>query len=110
MAFKALFLAHAPDADYHKHNTVIDTGKYKLFTVVVKAQHEAIEVSKRIYREEKIDAIMLCPGFTQFQALEGKVSVNVSRGDGPSNRISQPVIQREFFNATGAAEPPDVRT
>jgi len=104
MAFKALFLAHAPDADYERHNSVIDTGKYKLLTVVVKTQYEAVEVSKRIYEEEKIDAIMLCPGFTHkdvseiFQALEGKVSVNVSRGDGPSNRISQPVIQREFFN------------
>jgi len=61
-------------------------------------------VSKSIYEKEKIDAIMLCPGFTHsdvseiFQALEGKVSVSVSRGDGPSNRISQPAIQREFFN------------
>jgi len=104
MAFKALFLAHAPDADYEKNNNVIDTGKYKLFTVVVKTQNEAIKVSKSIYKKEKIDAIMLCPGFTHndvseiFHALEGKVSVNVSRGDGPSNKISQPVIQREYFN------------
>ena len=104
MAFKALFLAHAPDADYEKHNNVIDTGKYKLFTVIVKTQNEAIKVSKSIYKKEKIDAIMLCPGFTHndvseiFQALEGKVSVNVARGDGPSNKISQPVIQREYFN------------
>ena len=104
MAFKALFLAHAPDVDYEKHNSFIDTGKYKLFTIVVKNQDEAIKVSKSIYEKEKIDAIMLCPGFTHndvskiFQALDGKVSVNVSRGDGPSNKISQPVIQREFFN------------
>jgi len=104
MAFKALFLAHAPDANYEKHNSIIDTGRYKLFTVVVKNQNEAIEVSKNIYKKEKIDAIMLCPGFTHndvseiFQVLGGKVSVNVSRGDGPSNKISQPAIQREFFN------------
>ena len=104
MAFKALFLAHAPDADYEKHCNVIDTGKYKLFTVVVKNQMEAIKVSKNLYTNEKIDAIMLCPGFTHndvseiFNALEGKVSINVSRGDGPSNKISQPVIQREYFN------------
>ena len=26
MAFKALFMAHAPDADYEKHNHIIDTG------------------------------------------------------------------------------------
>ena len=104
MAFKALFLAHAPDANYEKHNHVIDTGKYILFIFVVKNQNEALKVSKSIYEKEKIDSIMLCPGFTHgdvaelFQALEGKVSVNVSRGDGPSNGIAQPLIQREFFN------------
>jgi len=84
MAFKALFLAHAPDADYEKHNNVIDTGNYILFTVVVKNQDEAIKVSKSVFEKEKIDAIMLCPGFTHtdvseiFQALDGKVSNNVS--------------------------------
>jgi|SRR5665811_1341683 len=104
MAFKALFLAHAPDADCEKHKSIIDTGKYRLLTVVVKNQDEAIKVSKSIYEKEKIDAIMLCPGFTHsnvaeiFQALDGKVSVNVSRGDGPSDKISQAVLQREFFN------------
>ena len=104
MAFKALFLAHAPDADYEKHKNIIDTGKYRLLTVVVKTQDEAIKVSKSIYEKEKIDAIILCPGFTHndvaeiFQALEGKVSVNVARGDGFSNKISQAVIQREYFN------------
>ena len=104
MAFKALFLAHAPDADYEKHKSIIDTGKYRLLTVVVKTQDEAIKVSKSIYEKEKIDAIILCPGFTHsdvaeiFQAMEGKVSVNVARGDGSSNKISQAVIQREYFN------------
>jgi len=104
MAFKALFLAHAPDADYKKHKSIIDTGKYRLLTVVVKNQDEAIKVAKDTYQKEKIDAIMLCPGFTHknvaeiFEVLEGKVSVNVSRGDGPSNKISQVVLQREFFN------------
>ena len=104
MAFKALFLAHAPDADYGKHKSIIDTGKYRLLTFVVKTQDEAIEVSKSIYEKEKIDAIMLCPGFTHrdvaeiFQALEGKVSVNVARGDGPSTKIAQTAIQKEYFD------------
>jgi len=26
MAFKALFLAHAPDADFEKHKSIIDTS------------------------------------------------------------------------------------
>ena len=104
MAFKALFLAHAPDAEYEKHQSMIDTGTYRLLTVVVKTQDEAIEISQRLYEQEKIDAIILCPGFTHrdvaeiFQALDGKVSVSVARGDGPSNKISQAVIQREYFN------------
>jgi len=104
MAFKALFLAHAPDADREKHKSIIDTGKYRLLTVVVKTQDEAIKVSKSIHEKEKIDGIILCPGFTHsdvaeiFQALDGKVSVNVARGDGPSNKISQPAIQREYFS------------
>ena len=51
MAFKALFLAHAPDADYEKHNNTIDTGKFKLFTVVVKTQNEAIKVSISINKK-----------------------------------------------------------
>jgi len=103
MAFKALFLAHAPDADYEKHTSIIDTGKYRLLTFVVKTQDEAIEVSKSIYEKEKMDAIILCPGFTHgevseiFQALDGKVSVNVARGDAPSSKISHAVIQREYY-------------
>ena len=104
MAFKTLFLAHAPDADYEKHQSIIDTGRYRLWTFVVKNQDEAIKVSKSIYEKEKIEAIILCPGFTHrdvseiYQALEGKVSVNVARGDGPSSKISQSVIQREYFD------------
>ncbi len=104
MAFKALFLAHAPDADCEKHRSIIDTGRYRLLTVVVKSQDEAIKVAKSIYDEETIDAVLLCPGFTHsdvaeiFQVLEGKVSVSVARGDGPSNKISQAVLKKEYFN------------
>ena len=64
MAFKALFLAHAPDGDPSKHHCFIDTGKYQLDVVIVKSQAEALEVSKRLFAEKKIDSILLCPGFT----------------------------------------------
>ena len=103
MAFKTLFMAHAPDADHLKHRSLIDTGKYRLFIVIVKSQDEAVKVSKEFYEKEKIEAILLCPGFTHqnvaeiSQILKGKVSVSVARGDGPSNRIVQPILQREFF-------------
>ena len=32
MAFKTVFIAHAPDADPEKHHNLIETGKYKLKT------------------------------------------------------------------------------
>jgi hypothetical protein len=102
MAFKSLFMAHAPDAEKEKHRSVIDTGKYILFSAVVKDQDDAISVAKQMYDKEKIDSIILCPGFTHtdvsgiFQALQGKVGVTVARGDGPSTKITQAVIQKEF--------------
>jgi len=103
MAFKTVFIAHAPDADFEKHHHLIETGKYKLYTYVVKTQNEAIKVCKDLYEKEKIDSVLLCPGFTHkdvaeiFEALENKVAVCVSRGDGPSGKITAPVLQREFF-------------
>jgi hypothetical protein len=102
MAFKALCLTHAPDADPHTHRCVIDTGRYKLITVVVATQAQALQVARNTHEKESIHAVMLCPGFTHrdsaelFEALNEEVSVSVCRGDGPSNRIVQPVIQREY--------------
>ena len=103
MVFKALTLAHAPDGDPDKHRCVIDTGRYKLITVVVSNQAQALQVARDTHQKEKIHAIMLCPGFTHrdtaelFEALKGEVSVSVCRGDGPSNRIVQPVIQKAYY-------------
>ena len=103
MAFRTLFLAHAPDADIERHRCFIDTGKYQLDVVIVKSQAEALEVSTRMFREKKIESILLCPGFTHQdiaeigRATENKVSVCVARGDGPSNRISQEALKRAGF-------------
>jgi hypothetical protein len=103
MAFKTVFIAHAPDADFEIHNNLIETGKYKLYTYVVKTQKEAIKVCRDLYEKENIDSVLLCPGFSHkdvaeiFEALENKVAVCVSRGDGPSSIITAPVLQREFF-------------
>ena len=111
MAFRTLFMAHAPDADCHRHRSVIETGRYRLHTVVVSSQSEAVEVARSIHEEEGLDAVMLCPGFSHtdvsgiFGALDGRVSVSVARGDGPSNRITQPVIRREFFPESGPSGP-----
>jgi hypothetical protein len=103
MAFKVLFMAHAPDADYNIHRSSIDTGLYQLTTIIVKNQQEALEICRTFVPEASIDSILLCPGFThadvaEISALVGdQIGVSVARGDGPSNKISQQVIQREWF-------------
>ena len=103
MAFKALFLAHAPDADKEKHRNAIDTGMYQLFTVVVKNQAEAVEVCQDFVEKRKIDSVLLCPGFTHgdvaeiVQAAGGSVAVAVARGDGPSGKVSLAARRREGY-------------
>jgi len=101
MAFKAVFLAHAPDAEPEKHRCVVETPRYKLFVVVVKDQDQGVEMCKNLVEEEGIHSILLCPGFThrdvaQISEAVGKnVGVFVARGDGPGNRISAQVRKRE---------------
>ena len=102
MAFKVLFIAHAPDAEPEKHSCVVETPKfYKLFVVLVKDQGQAIEVSKKYVKEENIQSILLCPGFTHkdiaeiAQVVGENVGIFVARGDGPSSRITMQVMQRE---------------
>jgi len=47
MAFKVLFISHAPDANVQEHRCIIETPKYyKLFVVVVKDQKQAVEVCR----------------------------------------------------------------
>jgi len=109
MAFKALFLAHAPDGEAEKYRYVIETPRYyKLFVVVAKDQKQAIEVCKKAAKEEGVQSILLCPGFTHRDVAEiseavGKnVGIFVARGDGPSNKISMEVMTSEgWFSEKG---------
>jgi hypothetical protein len=102
MAFKAAFIAHAPDADPEKHKAVIETPKYKLFVAVVRDQGQAVEECRRLVEEEGIHAVMLCPGFTNrdiagiAEVVGEGVGVNVARGDGPSTRIAMEIIGKEW--------------
>ena len=101
MAFKVLFLAHAPDAEPEKHVCIVETDKYKLFVRVVKGQSEALEVCRNLLKEEGIHSILLCPGFTHgniaeiAEAAGTNVGVFVARGDPPSTRASMEVMARE---------------
>ena len=101
MAFKAVFIAHVPDADPVKHVCVLETNMYKLFSVLVRDQKQAVEVCKRLVKEEGIHSIILCPGNTHKDIAEisevvGKdVSVSVARGDNPSMRAAQKIMEKE---------------
>jgi len=101
MAFKALFLAHAPDAEPEKHKGLIETPKYKLFVRVVQNQAQAIEMCQHLVEEEGIHAILLCPGFTHkniaelAEAVGQNVGIFVARGDAPSNRAAIEAMERE---------------
>jgi len=103
MPFKVLFLAHAPDADPAVHRTEIDTGMYRLWTVVVRNQSQALDVTRQLVQDLNIDSILLCPGFTHGQvaaikqAAGLKVGVSVARGDGPAARISLAARIREGY-------------
>ncbi len=108
MAFKAVFLAHTPDAEPEKHRCVIETSKYKLFVVLVKDQDGAVEVCQKLVKDEGIHSILLCPGFTHrnvaqiAEAVGENVAVAVARGDGPSSRVSTEVMKREgWFSEKG---------
>jgi len=110
MSFNALFIAHAPDADKNIHRSRIETGMYKLLTVIVKNQQEAIEVCDEFIEKEKIDSILLCPGFTHqnvaeiVEATDNKVAVVVARGDGPSGKIVQSAFARCGYLSHGKNE------
>lgn len=99
MVFKTLFLAHTPDADPEKHQSVIETSLYKLFVVLVRDQAQAVQTAKKMLETEGIHSILLCPGFTHAdvaeiqEAVKGKAGVSVARGDGPGSRIVQQVME-----------------
>jgi hypothetical protein len=101
MPFKVAFLAHAPEAEPEKHSCVVETSKFRLFSVLVRNQRQAVEVSRRLVRDEGIDSICLCPGFTHrdiaqiSEAAGENVGVSVARGDGPSQRIAVEALRRE---------------
>ena len=103
MAFRVLFLAHAPDADGEIHRSAIDTGMYQLHSVVVRTQQEALGVCRAFLSKESVDSILLCPGFTHNDVAEitqlagDNVAVSVARGDGPSSRASLRARRREGY-------------
>jgi hypothetical protein len=100
MPFTALFIAHAPDADPEKHRAVVDTGLYRLFTVVVRDQEQALAVCREMVEKEDVDSVLLCPGNSNEDvggisaALGEGVSVSVARGDSRSARVAARAMEK----------------
>ncbi|MEM3551500.1 MAG: DUF6506 family protein [Candidatus Bathyarchaeia archaeon] len=97
--FRAAFIAHVPDADPSKHRSVIETSLYKLTSVLVKDDDEAVNVCKKLALEEGVQAFILCPGFTHkaiariMEAVGEGISLSVARGDGPSNEVALKIMR-----------------
>jgi hypothetical protein len=97
--FRAAFIAHVPDADPSKHRSVIETSLYKLTSVLVRNDDEAVNVCRELASEEGVQAFILCPGFTHkaiariMEAVGEGVSLSVARGDGPSNEVALKIMR-----------------
>jgi hypothetical protein len=100
--FIAAFMAMTPEAR-PEHRSVIDTPMYRLISVLVKDERQAEEVCAELVRKEGVSSFILCPGFTnqgvgKLSAILGPdISVNVSRGDGPSNAVARKAMERAGF-------------
>ena len=101
--FAAAFVAMAPDADPAKHRSVIETPLYRSISVLVRDESQAQEVCADLIRKEGVRSFILRPGFTNAgigrssEALGPDVSINVARGDGPSNAIARKELERAGF-------------
>jgi hypothetical protein len=107
MAFKVVFLAHASDAEPERDRSLVETSTYKLFTVVVKDQAQAVEECKKLVKEEGIHSVLLCPGFSPenvaeiTEAVRENVGVAVARGDSPGRRVPAEVRIRAYTSEAG---------
>jgi stage V sporulation protein SpoVS len=100
MSFNALFMAHAPDAN-PDDVALVETPTYKLYSVAVKGQAEALATARKLVDEKGVESIILCPGFSNKdiaeldEAVGEGVGVSVSRGDAPSQACAVKAMQRE---------------
>jgi hypothetical protein len=101
--FKAAVIAMAPDAVPRRNWNVLETSSYQLTTVLVRDEDEAVRYCRKLASEAGVQSFLLCPGFTNrgvarvSKAVGDKVSVNVARGDGPSNVLAHRYMEEAGF-------------
>jgi len=105
--FVAAFVAMTPDAVPEKHLSVIETPLYRLISVLVRDEDEALKVSADLVNKEGVSSFIFCPGFTNralgrlSETLGPKISINVARGDGPSNAVARQAMEKAGFFKLG---------
>ena len=110
MPFTALFMATAPDADPAVHRDVIDTGLYRLLTLVVKDHEQSLRICRTVVPAEGVQSILLCPGHSHQEvgeiaaAVGPGVSVSVARGDARSMGIARKAMEEAGWFAVAAAQ------
>ena len=86
MKVNAAFIFVAPEVDYTKHRTVVDTPVVHLTVVGVKNYEEGVMVAKEL-ADQGVKAIALCAGFGNegtamvSKAVRGKASVGAVKFD-----------------------------
>jgi len=110
MPFTAAFIAHAPDADPSRDRSLLETGLYRLFSVVVRDTDQAIAVCRELVAGEGLQSVLLCPGNSHDDvarvaaALGDGVSVSVARGDARSMRVAAKAMEEAGWFAPARDE------
>ncbi len=99
MAFKVAVILGAPDADPDRHISVLKSSTIEVTTVLTR--HSDIErevaICRDLVQQKGIQSFILCPGFTHqavariAAAVGPGVSVNIARGDGPSQEAAKKI-------------------
>ena len=109
MPFTAMFVAHAPDADPQRHKTLLDTGLYRLFAIVVKDQEQSVQACRTMVADEGVQSILLCPGHTHQDvatvASQARVKLQVG-GPAAAMFTADPTFIRNYVAAIEQADLP----
>ena len=87
MKLKEAFVILVPDSDPSNNKTMIGSETYTGYMVLVRNIDQALEECKSLVDEEDINAVVLCPGFSNQDVaklsdhLGDHVGVCVARGD-----------------------------
>lgn len=103
MSFTTMMMVHAPDGD-PENIALLETPTYKLYSVAVRNQAEALATAKKLVSEKGVESIILCPGFCNKdiaeldEAVGEGVGISVARGDPPSQAVAMRAMQREGWH------------